>query len=633
MRFRLLLFALLALAFSPPVLGQSTAKTFTFTANGQTRCVGVTGLPTIGIQATGTFTLTLTPQVAINGQSPQSAQVTPASSSTAQATITAAGAYTAAVGGYDTFCLSTTAYTSGTATVQLNPSPAVNAALFGAGPPSFSAITSGTNLTATMICGTGCLIEPGGSGGIVATSCPSCAAGGLNISTAETPNPPSPLSSYNVYETPIGTNPYIFTQDVGGSWHTQAAVDTTTTTNGPMPLGTLTWTRRQFFRDNGLSTQVQPSAFMSFSHTAQSMQTAQTGQDRAMWIDMGNATGAIFSFSITSNVVTFLVNNASGVAGAYSWSPGQNLIAAGLSTGTYLNGPQGFIVTAVTPSGGNFLVSAFSSTFTHANVATTTDSGTLDLYNLGMENLQLQQIVSGLPVAGGAPDNEYRPLAVSCSSNMQQAITIQSSIQNFGCSRFEMHRLATSTEQAGQVIDVNVFNVGNDSPSTSGGDVIENILVFGQDQSGVTGPAPQTGYHGIHFEAPEAGPGNFPFTRDHVAEIYDAWPVAAHGTFGKFIQQFSTGESYYNGTHFVETADMAGQATVLATTSTIAVAFAVNYIGTLQPIVTLTPTSSPLSLYWVTYSGSAGAWTGFTVNMATAPVANVTFNYHIDGRF
>lgn len=133
MRFRFLKFVLLALAFSPPIFAQSTAKTFTFTANGQTHCIGTTALPTMGIQATGTFTLTLTPQVSINGQTPQSTQVTPSNSSTAQSTITAAGAYVSAVGGYDTFCLSTTAYTSGTATVQLNPSPALNASLLGGG--------------------------------------------------------------------------------------------------------------------------------------------------------------------------------------------------------------------------------------------------------------------------------------------------------------------------------------------------------------------------------------------------------------------------------------------------------------------------------------------------------------------
>jgi hypothetical protein len=83
-------------------------------------------------------------------------------------------------------------------------------------------------------------------------------------------------------------------------------------------------------------------------------------------------------------------------------------------------------------------------------------------------------------------------------------------------------------------------------------------------------------------------------------------------------------------------ADYAGQATVTAGNTTKAVAFAVNYAGTGQPVVVLTPTSDPLALgvpvgYWVTYSGGAGAWTGFTVNIQTALAGNVTFNYIVVG--
>jgi hypothetical protein len=83
-------------------------------------------------------------------------------------------------------------------------------------------------------------------------------------------------------------------------------------------------------------------------------------------------------------------------------------------------------------------------------------------------------------------------------------------------------------------------------------------------------------------------------------------------------------------------ADHAGQATVTAGQTTKAVAFAANYTGTGQPVVVLTPTSDPLALgvpvgYWVTYSGGAGAWTGFTVSIQTALVGNVTFNYVVIG--
>jgi hypothetical protein len=83
-------------------------------------------------------------------------------------------------------------------------------------------------------------------------------------------------------------------------------------------------------------------------------------------------------------------------------------------------------------------------------------------------------------------------------------------------------------------------------------------------------------------------------------------------------------------------ADFAGQATVTAGGTTVAVAFGANYAGTGQPVVVLTPTSDPLALgvpvgYWVTYSGGAGAWTGFTVNIQTALAGNVTFNYIVVG--
>jgi hypothetical protein len=84
-------------------------------------------------------------------------------------------------------------------------------------------------------------------------------------------------------------------------------------------------------------------------------------------------------------------------------------------------------------------------------------------------------------------------------------------------------------------------------------------------------------------------------------------------------------------------ADYAGQATVTAAATTKAVTFAANYTGTAQPVIVLTPTSDPLATgvpvgYWVTYSGGAGAWTGFTVNIQTALAGNVTFNYIVIGK-
>jgi hypothetical protein len=229
MRFRFLLFTLvaLALAFSPPLPAQSVAKTFTFTANSQTHCIGVTALPTVGIQVTGTFSLTLTPQVSINGQSPQSAQVTPANSSTAQSTITAAGAYVAGVGGYDTFCLSTTAYSSGTATVQLNPSPAVNASVLGSGSGSsaFSALTSSTNTGCSgCVVGSGAVFSPTGGGQLTANS--------EFLSNTALTTTPSPLTTGDCEP---NTNPYGFDQDSGGTWRQAAGINTNVGFNGYSP--------------------------------------------------------------------------------------------------------------------------------------------------------------------------------------------------------------------------------------------------------------------------------------------------------------------------------------------------------------------------------------------------------------
>jgi len=83
-------------------------------------------------------------------------------------------------------------------------------------------------------------------------------------------------------------------------------------------------------------------------------------------------------------------------------------------------------------------------------------------------------------------------------------------------------------------------------------------------------------------------------------------------------------------------ADYAGQATVTAGQTTKAVSFAVAYAGTGQPVVVVTPTSDPLVAgvpvgIWVTYSGGAGAWTGFTINLQLALASNLTMNYVVIG--
>ena len=82
--------------------------------------------------------------------------------------------------------------------------------------------------------------------------------------------------------------------------------------------------------------------------------------------------------------------------------------------------------------------------------------------------------------------------------------------------------------------------------------------------------------------------------------------------------------------------DNAGTVTITAGNTTQAYVFTSSYTGTSAPIVVITPTSDPLVAgvaqgYWITYSGSAGAWTGFTVHIQAALAGNVIFNYIVVG--
>lgn len=202
MRFRILLFSLVALAFSPPgfipeIEAQSLAKTFTLNAANQNACIGTSGLPTIGIQVSGTFSATLQPQVAIKGQTAQNSQVTPTSSTTAQSTITTTGTYVAGVGGFDTFCLNVSSYSSGTATVQLNPSPALNASLLGgsgsgAGVASFNTRTGAVvpasgDYTYSQVTDAAGLNNPAPSGFTPEFNCLTIGNGNTGVTHSSTP--------------------------------------------------------------------------------------------------------------------------------------------------------------------------------------------------------------------------------------------------------------------------------------------------------------------------------------------------------------------------------------------------------------------------------------------------------------
>lgn len=132
MHLRRFLFALFALALAVPGFGQASSGPFTLSsASSPCATIDAKGAATVGIKVKGTFSMTLQPEVSIAGQSPDNTYVTPATSSTPQSTITAAGSYVAPVGGYDSFLLCVSSYSSGTATVWLTSRGQLNASLLG----------------------------------------------------------------------------------------------------------------------------------------------------------------------------------------------------------------------------------------------------------------------------------------------------------------------------------------------------------------------------------------------------------------------------------------------------------------------------------------------------------------------
>lgn len=224
---------------------------------------------------------------------------------------------------------------------------------------------------------------------------------------------PSPTPVYSGVEAPTNINPCAYTQDAAGNWHAQAGVDTTTADggsgNGPAdPAGTLTWVKRQFFRDTWNATQGGKNAFMSIQHLA-GAQTLQTNQDRAVWVGMSNITAAVQSFSVTSNVVTVTINTlttgfGTGATGI-GFRPPQVVQISGLATGTYLNGVNFTVQTASQP-GGSQTLTLTNSGFTHADVGLTIDAGRIDQVIYSMENIQAEQDVVGSPKFVAAIDSE-----------------------------------------------------------------------------------------------------------------------------------------------------------------------------------------------------------------------------------
>lgn len=257
---------------------------------------------------------------------------------------------------------------------------------------------------------------------------------GNNLTTSGS-NAPSPL--YSPSETPTGVNPAMYVQDANGAWHSQAGIDTATVSvagTGPQgPKGILTWLRRMFFRDTLAQTQSGKNAFISVNHAA-GVGAASTNQDRAIWVSMGNVTGSITSFSITSNIVTLGIGSLSGG----SFLPGQSVVPAGLSTGTYLNGVEFQIQTVTGIGTGSNTVVMSAAGFTHANVNTTSDSGKLDQILYAMECQQMELDIVGSPTMRAAVDGELQVLSLQCSDAHIGAVPAPN--DGVGCIRAQYYR-------------------------------------------------------------------------------------------------------------------------------------------------------------------------------------------------
>jgi len=135
------------------------------------QCVPISvgaNVATVAVQISGTWSGTLQPQVALQGQAATNTQVTPSTSTTAQSTITGNGVFTASVAGADFFQVCGNTVASGTANVYLNVSSATRTSIGGAAGGSVSiTATSPLTVTPSPLTGTGvagcatCAIGPG----------------------------------------------------------------------------------------------------------------------------------------------------------------------------------------------------------------------------------------------------------------------------------------------------------------------------------------------------------------------------------------------------------------------------------------------------------------------------------------
>lgn len=359
---------------------------------------------------------------------------------------------------------------------------------------------------------------------------------GLNLPTAGST---SPTPVFPDTEAPTSVNPSFYVQDANGQWHPQAGMDTTTVTDPTgtsgaptVPQGILVNDRIQYMRDTQTPTQSGKNALLSINHEA-SVGTSYNNQDRAIWAQMGNVTGAITAFSIASNVVTFVVTASSLFTAGVGFRKGQRVVAAGLSIGTYLNTIPLSVQSAGAVSGGVQTITASDSGFTHANVGNTSDSGTLDQAMYAMEVMQAELDIVGTPTIQTSVDGEFTTLSLQLSDN--HVGTVGSPNNGVNCIRAQSYREIGAGNWGSISPAVLFIKHTNFSAVNGGGTTLEGIRVVVNDDGANSVNLSGTGVHIV-------APGNRMAAANVGLQI---------GNFGSNVNDFAIqvigGQTFLNG--------------------------------------------------------------------------------------
>jgi len=318
----------------------------------------------------------------------------------------------------------------------------------------------------------------------------------------------------------------------------------------------------------------------------------------------GVTVGSGHIFTVPANVVAFV----------YAFS-GTDITSAVFDSQNGTSTPQTspFQVGSITPSTGDVVISGFA-------IKTSGTTASID------SGFSTADVVSGLGAAAYLLGAANSPLNPTWTTNVIGANCVPAT----ACFR----QSATPTNQSSPILTLGgtYWNASVSAADTwTIQDVIPNLTngtsTLTLAHSGTSGYASVS----VPNLALPSG-GELAWNSDAgISRLGAASLAIGNGTAGNV-----TGNLSFNRVNLAG-ADYAGQATVTAGATTKAVTFAANYVGTAQPVIVLTPTSDPLALgvpvgYWVTYSGGAGAWTGFTVNIQTTLAGDVTFNYIVIGK-